>query len=256
MRILIADDDDASRYLLTCILKSEPSYVVHAAKDGEDAWAVLQQQSAFDLAILDVMMPGLTGIELLSRIRSDRRFARLPVILCTALNDRTTVSSALALEINHYIVKPYARKFVLEKVSAVATEQVKSDVLESAEIVCGRLGLEEEMWRTMLQRLGDNVAAWVTDLQQVLRVQQLRALALRANAMSGSCLNLGATGLAGQLAAAEATLGAMEPEGMTTSGGMICDPIALSEIATVADNVRREENRFRQALTEATPKAT
>ncbi len=255
MKILIAEDDDLSRSLLGGILTAD-GHTVHAANDGTAAWAALNEQQGFDLAILDVMMPGLSGMEVLARVRGDRKLARLPVILCTALSDRATVTSAAALEINHYIVKPFSRSVVLDKVRRVAAEQTKSEALEPADVVCGRLGLDRPVWQLMLNRLADTVSAWLGELQQVLNQEQLKPLALRANAMAGACINLGAPTLAAQLSAAEVALSSAASGSGAQAEGAISDPTLLAKITSLVENVEREHKRFRQAVASAAPKPT
>lgn len=77
----MADDDDNFRSLVTEVLSGR-GYTVVAFCDGLQAWNYLDASGA-DLAVLDVNMPGLTGLELLGRIRADGRFKGMPVLLLT-----------------------------------------------------------------------------------------------------------------------------------------------------------------------------
>src|SRR4030081_2491440 len=81
-RILIADDDPNVVEVLRANLEVE-GYHVEVARDGDQAWSALQQ-TTLDLVVLDVMMPGRTGLELLSLIRDNPSTASLPVVLLTA----------------------------------------------------------------------------------------------------------------------------------------------------------------------------
>src|SRR5919106_6446998 len=69
MRILIAEDDNTSRMILASILSGE-GYDVTSAEEGGAAWQLLQQPDAPSLAIVDLMMPGLDGLELVRRVRA------------------------------------------------------------------------------------------------------------------------------------------------------------------------------------------
>jgi len=206
MNILIAEDDDVSLALLCGMLETEPAYTVTGVSDGAAAWAQLGSQTEFDLGIFDVMMPEIDGLTLLGHVRRHPRLARMPVILCTALNDRATVIEAAALEINHYIVKPFSRAMVLEKVRLVAQLQHLAGVVEPIDVVCARLGLEVVAWRSLVDQLATSIQRWVSDAQKVFREQQLKSIVLRANALKGACVNLGAPALAEQFSAVEAGL--------------------------------------------------
>src|SRR5688500_9500078 len=83
MRTLVADDDSASAAMLAGTLERWGLEVV-IARDGEEAWRVIQEDSRVSIAILDWMMPGADGPELCRRIRLDEAHARMHVILLTS----------------------------------------------------------------------------------------------------------------------------------------------------------------------------
>jgi PleD family two-component response regulator len=68
------------------------------------------------LAILDIMMPAMSGLEVLQRIRKDDRFKSLKAILCSALRDRETISQGASLGVEYYILKPFKPDLVLQQV--------------------------------------------------------------------------------------------------------------------------------------------
>ena len=115
MKILIAEDNAISQELLKKILVSR-GYEVVVAGDGRVAWDLLCQGLNPDLAILDIMMPAMSGLEVLQRIRKDSRFARLKTILCSALRDRETIAQGASLGIEYYILKPFKPDLVLQQV--------------------------------------------------------------------------------------------------------------------------------------------
>lgn len=86
-RVLIADDDRDARVLWTAVAEAENLEVVEA-EDGRQAIEVLDNDTNFNLIILDVMMPYVEGYEVLKHIRSVERLKEIPVIVSTA--DRTT----------------------------------------------------------------------------------------------------------------------------------------------------------------------
>ncbi|MBI5590732.1 MAG: response regulator [Deltaproteobacteria bacterium] len=101
--ILVAEDSITSRVLLKNILEGA-GYLVRTAVDGLDAFTQLRTES-FHLVVSDVEMPRMSGVELTVRIRSDRSFSELPVILVTALESREDREAGIEAGANAYIVK-------------------------------------------------------------------------------------------------------------------------------------------------------
>src|SRR6187455_2494110 len=90
--ILLADDDIDSMMLLGNSLKSD--YGVTFARNGEDALILLEQRS-FELVVLDVVMSGMDGLEVLAKIRSNPRIADLPVILVSGIATHDAIVKGL-----------------------------------------------------------------------------------------------------------------------------------------------------------------
>jgi sigma-B regulation protein RsbU (phosphoserine phosphatase) len=112
--ILVVDDNPANRDALTRRLERR-GYSVTAAEDGVTALHLLATR-AFDLVLLDVMMPGMNGLEVLQRLRADRTPADLPVIMATAQGESEDVIKALGLGANDYVTKPLDFGVVLARV--------------------------------------------------------------------------------------------------------------------------------------------
>ncbi|MBW3084607.1 Phosphate regulon transcriptional regulatory protein PhoB [Austwickia sp. TVS 96-490-7B] len=117
--ILVADDDTDIRDLVTFKL-TQSGYQVRAVPDGETAWAELQRQPP-DVAVLDVMMPGLTGIDVLRRVREDDRTKDIPVILLTARSRDVDREEGYANGASDYLVKPFSPRELVQRVVAVLT---------------------------------------------------------------------------------------------------------------------------------------
>lgn len=109
MRILVAEDDAVTRKLLESSLGRLRLDVI-AVADGNAAWNALETlkgKDAPELALLDWMMPGLEGIQILRRIRTTPGFELLYVILLTSRTDKEDVAYGLAAGANDYIAKPF-----------------------------------------------------------------------------------------------------------------------------------------------------
>jgi CheY-like chemotaxis protein len=103
--ILIADDDASNREVLTYYLRRQ-GYDVHAVSDGGLALAAIAERR-FALVLLDVVMPGVDGLEALRRIRRTYGTHELPVILFTGLDAHDTFDAAGVLGANAWLAKPY-----------------------------------------------------------------------------------------------------------------------------------------------------
>src|SRR4051794_33252145 len=106
MRILIAEDDRETARLLGALL-DKWGYEVLTARDGAEAWKELQSAAAPLLAILDVMMPYLSGIELCQKVREMPERASLYIILLTAKTGQEDVIAGLGAGADDYILKPF-----------------------------------------------------------------------------------------------------------------------------------------------------
>jgi CheY-like chemotaxis protein len=205
MNILLADDDKVSRELLRRLLESEPGCVVTTAADGEEAWCLLRDASRrFDVGFFDIIMPRLDGIELLERVRTTPGLRALPVVLCTAANDHPMVENACLLSVSHYIIKPYGKSVVLEKLHLVQAELAGGPATEDAQTVADRLGLDPAVLNGLVSALLPDIESWLAVARRVRHPVEFQRLAVSANGLKGGCLNLGLCGLAHRLDTLEA----------------------------------------------------
>ena len=107
-RILYVDDEPDIRLIAQLALNLKPDFEVRMADSGESALAMLADQSwRPDLAMIDVMMPGLTGPEVLARMRADRDLSDLPVVFVTARARQQDVDAYMAQGARGVITKPF-----------------------------------------------------------------------------------------------------------------------------------------------------
>jgi len=106
VKILIADDDLTSRLVLVGVLKKWGHDVV-ATVDGMEAWEAMQRRDAPALAILDWMMPGLTGVEVCSRVRGLRSDQPPYLIILTAKGEKADIIAGLEAGADDYLSKPF-----------------------------------------------------------------------------------------------------------------------------------------------------
>ena len=108
MKILIAEDDPVSRRILEATLVKW-DYEVSVAQDGTKAWEMRQREGAPSLAILDIMMPGIDGLEVCRRVRQLPTVTPPYLILLTAMSSKDEVVSGIQAGANDYLSKPFHR---------------------------------------------------------------------------------------------------------------------------------------------------
>jgi CheY-like chemotaxis protein len=104
--VLIADDEPNMRLLVMATIEDD-SYQVIEAADGEEAWALIQKHRP-QLTILDMQMPGLTGIEVVRAIRADPGLCRTRVIMLTAKAQQADVAKGIDAGVDVYLTKPFS----------------------------------------------------------------------------------------------------------------------------------------------------
>src|SRR5262245_40501213 len=116
-RVLIVEDEPDIRDLVVLHLRRD-GYEVGTAASGEDALAQVRQAPP-DLVVLDLMLPGMGGLEVCRRLRLDRATAALPIVMLTAKADEVDRVVGLELGADDYVVKPFSPKELLARVRAV-----------------------------------------------------------------------------------------------------------------------------------------
>ena len=115
--VLVADDDPDIRDLVVFKLE-QAGFSVRAVADGNAALEVLKD-SAPDLVVLDVMMPGLSGLDVLRQIRSEPRLEPVKVLLLTARARDTDVDDGYSTGADEYVTKPFSPRELLHRVNTL-----------------------------------------------------------------------------------------------------------------------------------------
>ena len=183
--ILVVDDDLAARRLVSALLRSE-GYDAVEAKTGAGALVMLAQGS-FDLVVLDCMMPGLSGIDILRRLRANHDTATLPVILVTGADAVADRVAGLRAGANDYVVKPYDVDELLARVAAQLShhdawhEVVEAHLRERGTIIQALAGAST-------QRTAEGVAAAICD--ELASLRSITGVAVVAFTADGIALPL------------------------------------------------------------------
>ena len=119
VRVLIVDDMHSNRELISHALPSDEFQVTEAG-DGVSALELVSTQ-AFDVVLLDIMMPGMDGLEVCEKLRSDPDNAQLPIIILTALGNPDDIAHGMEVGASDYLTKP----FTVAELKARITSTVK-----------------------------------------------------------------------------------------------------------------------------------
>ena len=119
--ILVADDEPHIGRIIKMKLEQGP-FRVSLAYDGQEALDLINNEDQVDLAVLDLMMPKLSGLDVLRQIREQERFKSLPCIILTAGGDAKHERDALALGATQFLTKPFSPKKLYALVARLTGE--------------------------------------------------------------------------------------------------------------------------------------
>jgi DNA-binding response OmpR family regulator len=112
--VVIADDEPSVRMLVHATMETDGFNLIEAA-DGDEAWSLIQKHRP-SLVLLDVRMPGRTGLEILREIKSEPNLSGTRVILLTASAQESDINAGLLAGADFYLTKPFSPRDLLSKV--------------------------------------------------------------------------------------------------------------------------------------------
>lgn len=173
-KILIADDDPINLQVLSNHLYLDGFQIV-VAQDGEEVLSIIKKDSTFDLVILDLMMPKLSGYDICKELRKDFSLTDLPILILTAQSQLKDVVTAFQAGANDYLIKPYFKEELLARVKTLLTlKKVMEEVLEKSQ----KLAELNEQLFSLNNELEDRVQKRTKELEiktrEVLMVEESR----------------------------------------------------------------------------------
>jgi two-component system alkaline phosphatase synthesis response regulator PhoP len=121
--ILIVDDEEDIRELVALNLRRE-GYQILTCDTGERALELVRSKKP-DLVVLDLMLPGVDGLEVCRRLKADPDSRRIPVVMLTAKGEETDIVAGLELGADDYVTKPFSGKVLVARVRRLLRRQVK-----------------------------------------------------------------------------------------------------------------------------------
>ncbi|MCX7522348.1 response regulator [Microbacterium sp. STN6] len=125
LRIVIADDDPDIRALVSIATKRAGLELVDALGDGESAWAAIREAKP-DIVLLDVAMPGMTGIDVTRLIKADETLDRTRILLLSAAVSERDQAIGYEAGADEYLIKPFSPRGLSERLSQFARQDEAS----------------------------------------------------------------------------------------------------------------------------------
>jgi len=144
-RILVVDDQESNRDLLVRRLTRD-AHIVTTAANGEEALRLVEEQT-FDLILLDLIMPGISGYEVLVRLKSDPRHRDIPVVMISALDQIDSVAGCIEAGAEDYMPKPFNPVLLKARINACIE---KKRLREREKVFVEQLRLEKEKSEALL----------------------------------------------------------------------------------------------------------
>jgi CheY-like chemotaxis protein/anti-sigma regulatory factor (Ser/Thr protein kinase) len=150
--VLVVDDEVLNLMLIKEYLKYSGYHLI-TADDGEQAWDLLQADPrAYDVVLLDLMMPRLDGMEVLRRIKAHSQLQVLPVILQTALASPEDIHKGIRAGAYYYLTKPFEKEMLRSVVATAVKDHTRyrrmQEEIDRTTGLCGLLHMAEFRFRT------------------------------------------------------------------------------------------------------------
>ncbi len=188
-RILIVEDEPDMAELVALRLRRE-GYEVDVAHDGQEGLRRARAQPP-DLAVLDVMLPGLSGTEVAAALRGDPRTAKLPILMLTAKGEETDVVVGLGSGADDYVTKPFSMAVLVARITALLRRAAAPEAGADAEVVsAGPIRIDRRRHRVEIK--GRPVTLTATEFRLLLALVAAQGRVLSRNDLIDQALGLDA----------------------------------------------------------------
>lgn len=119
-RLLLAEDEEVLRMLVVDTLEDE-GYEIDEACDGEEAYELIEQND-YDLVIIDYMMPRMTGLEVIEKVRQHPEKKDIKILMLSAKSQKVDQDRVLLAGADHFISKPFSPLYLVEKIGEILGE--------------------------------------------------------------------------------------------------------------------------------------
>ena len=165
--VLVADDDKINRIMLSRLLENE-GYTPTTVVDGSEALEAVAKDS-YDAVLLDIMMPGTDGIEVLRVLKSDSRWWHIPVIMVSAVEETDSIARCIELGAEDYLLKPFDPVLLRARVNACLARKRFHDLEEEYHAIVKE---QRAQLAELNSQLSQRVWAKAGELEQLGRLRR------------------------------------------------------------------------------------
>jgi two-component system alkaline phosphatase synthesis response regulator PhoP len=140
VRVLVVEDDEDVRGLLVRTLERE-GYAVSSAQSGEEALRIALKAPP-NLIILDIMLPGIDGIEVCRQLRADTKTRGVPIVMLTAKSEDVDIVLGLEMGADDYITKPFSPRVLVSRLKAVLRRRASKEPAADGPISAGEITID------------------------------------------------------------------------------------------------------------------
>ncbi len=119
LKLLVVDDSSTMRRIIKNTLQRLGFNDVLEAEHGLEAWQILERTPDINVLITDWNMPEMNGLDLVRKVRAEKKYENMPIIMVTTEGGKAEVITALKAGVNNYIVKPFTPQVLKEKLEDV-----------------------------------------------------------------------------------------------------------------------------------------
>ena len=186
--ILVTDDEKSIRNSLKEILEFE-GYEVYEAENGAEALDKVRSAPP-DLVILDVMMPKMSGREVLTEMRADPRTASVPVLMLTAKSEDSDVVVGLQLGADDYVTKPFSMSVLMARVATILRRKATPESSGKSVLTVGPIRIDQE--RHLVEIAGQPVTLTLTEFRILVALAAARERVLTRNQLIDQAMGIDA----------------------------------------------------------------
>ena len=189
MSVLIVEDNPVNAKILAIHLQ-KAGYETMVTHSAEEALKCLNSNPRIRLVITDIMMSGMSGLQLLDKIKALPEWKEIPVIMCSSLADLETITKAARAGCKHYLIKPVDRNSLLRKVR----EALKHDklILKDKKDVMARLGLDKNSYEEVANIFLVMVNDKIIQLEKKTTAEDPKRLSMHVSELSENAISFGA----------------------------------------------------------------
>ena len=164
MKVLVVDDEKVTRLALIDAIAECGNYRISEADNAEQAWQAISGHAVPPMLVCcDIRMPGMSGLELLQKVRAHPGCKDMPFVLVSMVNDAAAIQEAVQLGVSGYLVKPFQQQDARNRLSKLL-QLAASKTMERPALTMARLKLAPDRYRAYLQGMQNQIGQMLAAL--------------------------------------------------------------------------------------------